>query len=103
LIPGGAAEKSGEILPKDKIIAVAQGNGSFEQVIDMPLRDVVRLIRGKKGSTVRLTVLRQNSKDTSRHIVSLKRDKINLQDEAAKLVYTNRKDGDKTLKVGIID
>ena len=48
LIPGGAAAKSGEIEPKDKIIAVAQGGSTkFEPVIDMPLRDVVKLIRGK--------------------------------------------------------
>lgn len=103
LIPGGAAERSGEVQPKDKIIAVAQGEKPFEQVIDMPLRDVVRLIRGPKGSTVRLTLLRQGAKETSRHIVVLKRDKINLQDEAAKLVYTTRKEGDRTLKIAVLD
>lgn len=103
LIPGGSAEKSGELQPKDKIIAVAQGEGPFENVIDMPLRDVVRLIRGKKGTLVRLSILRQTSKETTRLIVSLKRDKINLQDEAAKLTYTTVKDGDKNLKIAVID
>ncbi len=103
LIPGGSAEKSGELQPKDKIIAVAQGEGAFENVIDMPLRDVVRLIRGKKGTMVRLSIMRQNSKETNRFIVSLKRDKINLQDEAAKLTYTTVKDGSKSLKIAVID
>ena len=103
LIPGGSAEKSGEIKPKDKIISVAQGNGAFEQVIDMPLRDVVRLIRGKKGTTVRLNLLRKEGATTKRFIVALLRDKISLQDEAAKLTITNKKIGDKTYKIGIID
>lgn len=104
LIPGGSAARSGELHPKDKIISVAQGSkGSFEQVIDMPLRDVVKLIRGKKGTTVRLTVLRQSAKNTGRHIVSLVRDEIKLEDEAAHLVYNTKKIGDKTYKIAIID
>lgn len=103
LIPGGSAEKSGEIQPKDKIISVAQGNGNFETVIDMPLRDVVKLIRGKKGSTVRLTVLRQGPKETSRHVVALIRDKIALQDEAARLLYTEKKVGDQKMKLAVIE
>ncbi|MBI2606769.1 MAG: carboxy terminal-processing peptidase [Deltaproteobacteria bacterium] len=103
LIPGGAAEKSGEVQPKDKIIAVAQADGTFENVIDMPLRDVVRLIRGKKGTMVRLTILRQSGKETERRVVSLKRDKISLQDEAAKLTYTTVKEGGKNLKIAVID
>lgn len=103
LIPGGAAEKSGELKPKDKIIAVAQGSGNFEQVIDMPLRDVVKLIRGKKGTAVRLTVLRQGTKDTERVIISLKRDKISLKDEEAKLRYAKRKVNGKEMKIGVIE
>lgn len=103
LIPGGAAEKSGELKPKDKIIAVAQGSGNFEQVIDMPLRDVVKLIRGKKGTTVRLTVLRQGPKDAERMIISLKRDKISLKDEEAKIRYAKRKVNGKDLKIGVIE
>ncbi len=102
LVPGGAAAKSGEIEPKDKIIAVAQGDGKFETVIDMPLRDVVKLIRGHKGSKVKLTILRQ-SKKTPRAIVTLTRDKIDLKDEAAKLTYIDKKEGDKKFKIGILD
>jgi len=104
LIPGGSAERSGELQPKDKIIAVAQGEkGSFESVIDLQLRDVVKLIRGKKDTIVRLTVLREEGGEAKRLIVSLKRDKINLQDEAAKLTYTTRKIGDKSQKIAVID
>lgn len=104
LIPGGSAEKSGLLEPKDKIIGVGQGNsGAFESVIDMPLRDVVKLIRGKKGTTVRLQILRQTKKGSTRHVIKLKRSKINLQDEAARLVYKTQKDGSNTLKIAVID
>jgi carboxyl-terminal processing protease len=103
LIPGGAAFKSGELEPKDKIIGVAQGNSTkFEPVIDMPLRDVVKLIRGKKGTKVKLSVLRQ-TKSTERHIVQLTRDKIDLKDEAAKLSYIQKDVNDKKLNLGVIN
>lgn len=49
LIPGGGAERSGLLKPKDKIVAVAQKNERPVNVIDMDLRDVVKMIRGKKG------------------------------------------------------
>jgi len=103
LIPGGAASKSGEIEPKDKIISVAQGSSNkFEPVIDMPLRDVVKLIRGKKGTKVKLTILRQG-KGVSKHVVELTRDKIDLKDEAAKLSYIDKTINNKKVKIGVID
>ena len=103
LLPGGAAEKTGELMPKDKIISVAQGNGPFEPVIDVPLRDVVKLIRGKKGTTVRLTVLRQEKDKADRRIIALKRDKISLKDEEAKLRFSQRKVNGRDVKIGIIE
>ncbi|MCC6277912.1 MAG: PDZ domain-containing protein [Oligoflexia bacterium] len=103
LIPGGAAERSGELEPKDKIIGVAQGTSDkFVTVIDMPLRDVVKLIRGKKGSKVTLSILRQG-KTTKRFTISLLRDKIDLKEEAAKLSFIEKKVGDQKLKIGIIN
>jgi carboxyl-terminal processing protease len=103
LVPGGAAAKSELLVPKDKIIAVGQGEkGNLEQVIDMPLRDVVKQIRGKKGTKVRLSILRQG-KTTERLMVTLIRDKIDLKDEAAKISYVDKKVGEKNLKIGIIN
>ena len=61
LIPGGGAEKTGLLKPKDKIIAVAQEGEKPVDVIDMDLRDVVSMIRGKKGTRVTLTILRQSA------------------------------------------
>ena len=47
-MPGGAAAKDGRLKPNDKIIAVAQGDGKYVDIVDMRLRDAVKLIRGPK-------------------------------------------------------
>jgi carboxyl-terminal processing protease len=60
IIPGGAADRIEKGLePNDKIIAVAEEGGESVNIVDMPLREAVSLIRGKKGTKVHLTVLRQ--------------------------------------------
>lgn len=104
LIPGGAAGNSGKLKPKDKIIAVAQGeDGEFQNVIEMDLRDVVRLIRGAKGSKVRLKVLRKAPKETERFEVTLVRDQIKLEDEAASITYIDREINGVKRKVGLLN
>ncbi len=109
MVPGGAAEKSGELKPKDKIIAVGQGKaGPIETVIDLPLRDVVKLIRGKKNTFVRLTLLRHVGSKTETLKVTLKRETINLKEDAAKLSYVDKtvkgKDGnEKKLKLAVLE
>ncbi len=91
-----------KLLPKDKIIGVAQSDEKPIPVIDMDLRDVVKMIRGKKGTKVRLTILRESpTKETFE--VTLVRDKIDLKDHAAKISFRMQKRGDKTLKVGVLD
>ncbi|MEZ4873311.1 MAG: carboxy terminal-processing peptidase [Bdellovibrionales bacterium] len=94
LIAGGAAAQSGKLAPKDKIVAVAQEeDGEFknpDNVIDMELRDVVRKIRGKKGTKVRLSILRKEGKENKKFDVVLVRDKIKLEDEAAQIYYIDR-------------
>lgn len=103
LIPGGAASKSKLLQPKDKIIAVGQGKtGATENVIDMDLRDVVRLIRGKAGSTVRLTILR-SKKEVERFTVNLVRSKITLEEEAAKVEFIEKKVDGKKYKLARLE
>lgn len=103
LIKGGAAHASQKLEPKDKIIAVGQGsNGALEDVIDMDLRDVVKKIRGKSGTTVRLKILRAKG-EVERFIVSLKRSKVKLEDDAVKVTYKEKKVGDKTLKLARLE
>lgn len=102
VLPGGAADLSGSLQPKDRILAVGQADGEMVDVIDMDLRDVVRMIRGKKGTQVRLAVLRQGGA-TERFTVRLVRDKINLEEQAAKLEFrTLERDGRK-LKLAVLE
>jgi len=100
IIPGGAADRLEEGLQEnDKIIAVAEDDSEPVNIIDMPLRDAVSLIRGKKGTRVHLTVLR----NTERLPVVIVRDKIDLTEQAAKLRFESREvDGD-TYKLAIIE
>jgi carboxyl-terminal processing protease len=102
LVPGGQAAKTGQLRPKDKIIAVAQENEAPVPTIDMDLSDVVKMIRGKKGTRVSLTVLREG-KTTSTFIVSIVRDKIDVSSQAAKITYQTHKVGERTVKLGILE
>lgn len=102
IIPGGAADRQKVLQPKDKIIAVAQEQGDFVDIIDMPLREAVALIRGKAGSKVQLTVLREG-KGTERFNVTIKRDKIDLEDQAASLRFEEREADGHKLKLAVLD
>jgi len=102
LIPGGGAEKSKKLRPKDKIMSVAQDGKDPVSVVDMDLREVVSLIRGKKGTKVTLSILRQ-AETTKTFNVTIVRDKIDMKSQAAKITYETRKLGDKSIKIGVID
>lgn len=102
LIDGGAAAKSELLSAKDKILAVGQNkSGPMTDVVDMDLRDVVKLIRGKSGSHVRLNILRQG-KDTKTFTVTLKRSKVTLADEAVQLTFEEVKVGKNKLKLAYL-
>lgn len=104
LLPGGSALKSGQVKVKDKIVAVAQGkDGEFVDVIEMELRDVIKLIRGKKGSTVRLKIARRTKGQVEKLDVTLVRDKITLEDQAAFIQYFDRDMKGKRIKVAFIN
>ncbi len=85
VIPGGAAEKEGHLKAKDKVVGVGQGpEGPYEDVVDMKLSDVVKLIRGKRGTVVRLEVI--PAVGGGRKRIAITRDKIELKDSAANAV-----------------
>jgi len=85
LVPGGPADTTKKIKPKDKIIGVAQGQEDFVDVVGWRLDDVVDLIKGPKGSTVRLQVMAaSDSASTTPQVIEIVRDKIRLEDRAAK-------------------
>ena len=82
LMPGGPAEGCGQLQAGDKILAVAQGKENFVRIRGLGLRRSVRLIRGKKGTVVRLLI--QPADDLSRQkTVTLVRDEIKLEDKLA--------------------
>jgi carboxyl-terminal processing protease len=102
IIPGGAADRLDLLRPQDRIIAVAEEDGELVDVIDMALRDVVRLIRGKKGTNVHLTVLRQ-AEGMERFRVTITRDKIDLEEQAAKLRVEKVEVEGRALSLGVLD
>jgi carboxyl-terminal processing protease len=102
IIPGGAADRLKVLEPKDKIIAVAEEGEPAVDVIDMALRDVVRLIRGRKGTRVHLTILRQGEQ-TERFQVAIERDTIDLKQQAAKLDFETVVVNDQKLKIAVLD
>ncbi len=104
LVAGGAAAKSNQLEPQDKIIAVGEGEkGAVENVIEMDLRDVVAKIRGAKGTKVRLSILRKKGDKKERFTVTLVRDKINLEDEAASMHYLDKDINGVKKKIGILN
>jgi len=104
LVPGGAAARSGLIQPQDKIIAVGQGEtGKLENVIEFDLRDVVSRIRGKKGTKVKLLILRKVGDKKEKFEVSLVRDKIKLEDDAANIYYVDKMINGKKKVLGVIN
>jgi len=101
LMPGGGAERSGVLKPKDRIIAVAQEGQKPVNVIDMDLREVIKMIRGKKGTKVTLTILRRGAR-TDRFTVTIVRDIIDFKEQEAKLSYVSRKAGNREYVFGVI-
>ncbi len=102
LVHGGPAFKQGELKPADKIIGVGQGaKGEIVPVVGWRLDEVVDKIRGKKNSIVRLEVI--SGDEEVLKTISIVRDKVNLEDQAAKKDILEIKSGNKTHKIGVID
>ena len=105
LLPGGPAEQSAQLHPGDKIIEVAQAGKQPVDVIDMRLSKIVRLIRGKKGTDVRLTVIPAAASDPSdRKLITLKRDVIKLTENLASAEIHDVPWGEsRTAAIGVIE
>ena len=104
LVDGGAAQLDGRLKPKDRVIGVGQGEGGeIVDVVDMSLKDVVKLIRGKRGTIVRLKVLPVGS--TEPKIYNVTRAKIELKNSEARseILETGKKANGEPFKVGFID
>jgi carboxyl-terminal processing protease len=103
LLPGGPAAKSKKLNPGDRIIAVAQGDEKPVDIVDMSLSKAVQLIRGPKGTEVRLTILPAGA-NSDRTVLPLVRDEIPLDDKAAKgkIIEIPRPNA-PAVRLGVID
>ena len=105
LVPAGPAEKSKQIAPADKIVGVAQGNEEMVDVIGWRLDEVVKLIRGPKGSTVRLEVIPASNPPTDQtsKVVTITREAVKLEEQAAKKKVLHLKQDGRDYKLGVIE
>jgi carboxyl-terminal processing protease len=104
LVPGGPAQVSGKLAVGDRITGVGQGkDGPVTEVVGMRLDEIVQMIRGEKDSVVRLDILPADAgPDGGHRLISLTRDKISLEKQAAKKAILSTMDGAATRKIGII-
>lgn len=104
LVPGGPAQLSGKLAVGDRITGVGQGkDGPVKEVVGTRLDEIVQLIRGKKGSVVRLDILPADAgPDGGHRLISLTRDKISLEKQAAKKTILPVKEGTVTRRIGVI-
>lgn len=103
LLPGGAAHLSKKIKRKDKIIAIGQKPNHLVPIFGWDLRDVVEMVRGKKGTRVYLKILRDlKNGDQKKFVVNLVRKKIHLKDSASSIIHSTQKINGEEKKVGVI-
>ncbi|VVO87028.1 Tail-specific protease [Pseudomonas fluorescens] len=105
LVPAGPADKTKQVAPADKIIGVAQGNKEMVDVVGWRLDEVVKLIRGPKGTVVRLEVIPASNapNDQTTKIVPITREAVKLEDQAVKKSILNLKQDGKDYKLGVIE
>ncbi len=105
IIPAGPAAKSENLFENDRIVAVAQGrDGEMVDIVGWRLDDVIKLIRGKKGTVVRLAILRADATlDMPTDELILVRDKIKLEEQAASSKVIKLEEMGKTFKFGVIE
>ena len=104
LVPAGPAEKAGQLKAGDRIVSVGQGvSGELVDVIGWRLDDVVQLIRGKKGTVVRLEVIPHKSKDEHKtRIIKIVRNTVKLEEQSAQKEIIKIENDGKKQKIGVI-
>jgi len=104
IVPGGPADRGGQLGTEDRIVGVGQGNSDIVDVIGWRLDDVVELIRGPKASTVRLEVLPgESGLEGETEIIAIVRDEIRLEEQAARKKILDLETDHGFSKIGLID
>ena len=103
LVPGGPAEKSKTIQAEDRIVAVGQEKDiELTDVIGWRIDDVVNLIRGPKGTKVKLEIIPASSPDNETEIIEITRGNVKLEDQDAEKRIINVNKNGKSLSLGVI-
>ncbi|MDR6941782.1 carboxy terminal-processing peptidase [Mucilaginibacter pocheonensis] len=104
IVPGGPADKSKLVNIDDRIVGVAQGKtGDFQNVVGWRIENAIALIRGTKGTIVRLEILPAGAAAGSKpKVIELVREKIILKDQSAKKEIRTYNSNGKTVKIGVI-
>jgi len=102
IVSGGPADMGGELQPSDRIVGVAQGDMPYVDVVGWRVDDVVQLIRGEKGSVVRLNVMADSSALETKEI-SITRDTVKLEEQSARKEIVEVEYDGETHKIGVIE
>jgi carboxyl-terminal processing protease len=104
IVPGGPADKSKQVSVNDRIVGVAQGKvGEFQNVVGWRVENAIAIIRGTKGTTVRLELLPAGASAGAKpKVVELVREKIILKDQSAKKEIRTYNNNGKAVKIGVI-
>lgn len=103
VIPGGPADVQGILAAEDKIIGVGQGDDEIVDVIGWRIDEVVALIRGAKGTTVKLEVISANGDNTSSSTLAIVRDKVKLENKSAQSKILEINQDGNAYNLGVID
>lgn len=105
LVSGGPAEKSGKIQPNDLIMAVAKDGENFQDVVGWSTREVVGLIRGKRGTDVTLKVKQPNSPDAAARTIVITRDVIEQEDSGVthRVIEVTPDNGGAPKRIGVLE
>jgi len=103
LVPAGPADKAGQLKPADLIVGVGQGiDGAIQDVIGWRLDEVVALIRGPKGTIVRLEIIPADGEDGHHKVIQIRRNRVKLEEQAAQSKIIELQHLDQDYKLGVI-
>jgi carboxyl-terminal processing protease len=103
IVPGGAAAADGKLKPNDKIIGVAQGDDKWAEVEDMKLRDVVKLIRGPRGTKVQLKVVPAGKTEPVVYALTRRTIELKSQEAQGDVIEAGKKADGSPYRIGVID
>lgn len=103
VVKGGPADRSGQLHPDDRIIAVAQDGEEPVDVVEMRLDRVVQMIRGRKGSKVHLTVIPAGEDASARKQITIVRDQVQLKDRLPSAKVRTLEHEGRKVDVGVLE